>query len=98
MICMKATTSVENNAGNTSVGSQSAPETPSQIENGILTSDARAFLLKLAARFEPRRRELLARRRTVQQEIDNGKFPDFLPETAEIRQRDWKVAAIPKDL
>ncbi len=95
---MKATTFVENNGGNTTVGSQSAPETPSQIENGILTSDARAFLLKLAAQFEPRRQELLARRRTVQQEIDNGKFPDFPPETAEIRQRDWKVAAIPKDL
>jgi malate synthase len=95
---MKATTFAQTNAGNTTVGSESAPETPSQIEKGILTADARAFLLKLAAQFEPRREELLARRRTVQQEIDKGKFPDFLPETAEIRQRDWKVAAIPKDL
>jgi malate synthase len=34
----------------------------------------------------------------VQREIDNGKFPDFLPETAEIRESDWKVAPIPKDL
>ena len=84
------TTFVENN----SVEGQ----TPSQTETTILTSDARAFLLKLAARFEPRRQELLARRRTVQQEIDHGKFPDFLPETAGIRQGDWKVAAIPKDL
>jgi malate synthase len=98
MISMKATTFVENNAGNAAAGSQASPETPSPIENGLLTSDARAFLLKLAARFEPRRQELLARRRAVQQEIDNGKCPDFLPETAEIRQRDWKVAAIPKDL
>src|ERR1035437_5948895 len=73
-------------------------QTPTQTETGILTSDARAFLLKLAARFESRRQELLARRRTVQQEIDHGKFPDFLPETAGIRQGDWKVAAIPKDL
>jgi malate synthase len=71
---------------------------PTQAETGILTPEARTFLLKLAARFEPRRQELLARRRTVQQEIDNGKFPDFLPETAKIRQGDWKVAAIPKDL
>src|SRR5271163_4073482 len=72
--------------------------TQTQIEAGILTADARAFLLKLAARFEPRRQELLARRQTVQQEIDHGKLPDFLPETAEIRRREWKVAPIPKDL
>ena len=70
----------------------------SQTQAGILTSGAQAFLSKLAARFEPRRQELLARRRTVQQEIDHGKFPDFLPETAEIRQSEWKVAPIPKDL
>jgi malate synthase len=77
-----------------------AADSPTQtaIEAGILTADARAFLLKLAARFEPRRRELLARRQTVQQEIDHGKLPDFLPETAEIRRREWKVAPIPKDL
>ena len=73
-------------------------QTPTQSETGILTPEAQAFLLKLAARFEPRRQELLARRRAVQQEIDNGEFPGFLPETAGIRQSDWKVAPIPKDL
>src|ERR1700736_6213082 len=73
-------------------------QTPSQMETGILTPEARAFLLKLGAAFEPRRRELLARRRTVQQDIDNGKLPDFLPETAGIRQSDWKVAPAPPDL
>src|ERR1700704_2289031 len=70
----------------------------SQLETGVLTSEAQAFLSKLAARLEPRRQELLARRRTVQQDIDNGKLPDFLPETAGIRQSDWKVAPIPRDL
>src|SRR6202140_5946589 len=70
----------------------------SQMEAGILTSEAQVFLSKLAAAFEPRGQELLARRRTVQQDIDNGKLPDFLPETAGIRQSDWKVAPIPKDL
>jgi malate synthase len=73
-------------------------QTQTQIEASMLTPDARAFLSKLAARFEPRRQELLARRQTVQSEIDHGKLPDFLPETAEIRQREWKVAPIPKDL
>jgi malate synthase len=73
-------------------------QTFAQIEASVLTPEAQAFLLKLAARFENRRQELLARRRTVQQEIDHGKFPDFLPETEGIRQSDWKVAPIPKDL
>jgi malate synthase len=70
----------------------------SEIEAGILTPNARAFLLKLASRFEPRRQELLARRQAVQRDIDKGKFPDFLPETAEIRKKEWKVAPIPEDL
>ncbi len=72
--------------------------TQTQFETSILTPEARAFLSKLAVRFEPRRQELLARRQAMQQEIDHGRFPDFLPETARIRQSEWKVAPIPKDL
>jgi len=87
---MNAMTILPNDAADT--------QTQTQIEAGVLTADARAFLLKLAARFEPRRQELLARRQTVQREIDHGKLPDFLPETAEIRQSEWEVAPIPKDL
>jgi malate synthase len=68
------------------------------VQSEILTPDAQAFLSKLAGRFEARRQELLARRRTIQQEINKGKFPDFLPETAEIRRSDWKAAPTPKDL
>ena len=64
----------------------------------VLTSDATAFLRNLAGRFEPRRRELLARRTARQQEIDRGRMPDFLPETEAIRTADWKVAPIPGDL
>ena len=33
-----------------------------------------------------------------QQEIDAGQLPDFLPETAHIREGDWTVAPIPNDL
>ena len=87
---MNAMTSLPNDAIET--------QNLTDLEHSILTPEARAFLLKLAARFEPRRQELLARRRTVQQEIDHGKSPHFLPETAAIRQGDWKVAPIPKDL
>ena len=67
-------------------------------ETEILTPDATAFLFELAERFEPQRQKLLARRRLVQQEIEAGKMPDFLPETASIREGNWRVAPIPKDL
>jgi len=72
--------------------------TQSSAQTEILTPKATAFLLKLADAFEFRRQELLARRRRVQQEIVSGKMPDFLPETAAIREADWQVAPIPKDL
>ena len=70
----------------------------SEVQTSVLTAEAQAFLAELAGKFETRRQELLARRRKVQREIDNGKFPDFLPETAEIRRSAWSVAPIPKDL
>src|SRR5580658_4762040 len=97
MICAMNPTILENKSAANPTLSAANP-TLNEIEKAILTPEARAFLLKLAGRFEPRRQELLARRRTVQQEINDGKFPDFLAETAEIRQSDWKVAPIPKDL
>lgn len=67
-------------------------------ETAILTPEATAFLLKLAFRFESRRHDLLARRRVVQQGLDSGKLPDFLPDTKHIRDSEWKVAPIPNDL
>ena len=70
----------------------------SEIEIQIPDSKAQAFLTKLARHFEGRRQELLALRRERQQRIDAGQFPDFLPETAEIRAAEWKVAPIPPDL
>lgn len=64
----------------------------------ILTPKALAFVSKLEAAFGQRRRDLLQRREERQAEIDAGKFPDFLPETAVIRSSDWTVAPIPEDL
>jgi malate synthase len=69
-----------------------------EVESQILTPQAQAFLAKLARTFEPRRQELLARRRVRQQQIDAGHLPDFLPETADIREQEWTVAPIPPDL
>ncbi len=86
IVMMNADTLVEKQA-------QSSP-----AQTAILTPEASAFLTKLGTKFESRRQELLARRRTIQKKIDEGWRPDFLPETAEVRKSDWKVAPIPKDL
>ena len=73
-----------------------APVSAAQAE--ILTPEARRFVAALASTFEGRRQELLARRKVRQTEIDAGRFPDFLPETAHIRQSEWTAAPIPRDL
>src|ERR1700741_1535667 len=64
----------------------------------ILTPDALRFVARLQREFNGRRIELLERRERRQAEINQGKKPDFLPETAHIRESNWQVAPIPKDL
>src|SRR3954468_23185758 len=64
----------------------------------ILSPDACAFIAELFAKFGPRREALLAKRVERQREIDAGKLPDFLPETASIRSSDWRVPPPPADL
>ncbi len=64
----------------------------------ILMPDAMALVAKLHRAFNGRREELLASRQVRQQEIDSGKFPDFLAETTHIRESDWTVSPIPSDL
>ncbi len=73
-----------------------APRPPEY--DAILTPAALAFVAKLHRALEARRRELLARRTRVQAELDAGRLPDFLPETKDVREGDWKVAPIPPDL
>src|SRR5882672_8402922 len=64
----------------------------------ILTPQALDFIAKLHREFEPRRQELLARRAARQREFDAGRLPDFLPETRQVRENEWQIAAQPKDL
>jgi malate synthase len=64
----------------------------------IVTPEARAFLELLARHFGPRRKALLGRRQEVQRAIRDGKLPDFLEGTKEIRERSWTVAPAPADL
>jgi malate synthase len=64
----------------------------------ILSTKALDFLQQLHERFNGRRLQLLERRRVRQREIEEGKLPDFLPETRAIREADWKVSPLPPDL
>ena len=50
------------------------------------------------ARFGPRRRELLDARHERAQRLLDGELPDFLPETRDIREGDWRVAPVPAEL
>src|SRR5690349_13211891 len=64
----------------------------------ILSPPALDFLVSLARHFEPERRRLLERRVARQHQLDGGRLPDFLPETRDIREREWTVAPIRPDL
>lgn len=67
-------------------------------EQQVLTAEAVEFLTELVTRFTPQRNKLLAARIHQQQEIDNGKLPGFISETASIRRGEWKIRGIPEDL
>lgn len=64
----------------------------------ILTEEAQEFLKGLHIKFNDRRKELLVKRVERQAALDEGQMPDFLPETKHIREGDWQVAPLPKDL
>jgi malate synthase len=72
--------------------------TPGPRYDEILSAEALAFVADLHRHFNARRLELLARRGERQKAFDAGAKPDFLAETAAIRDGDWKVAEIPADL
>lgn len=61
----------------------------------ILTPAALAFLRELHIHFNARRLALLAARDERQKRLDAGELPDFLPETKQIREADWTIAALP---
>ncbi len=64
----------------------------------ILTPEALSLVAKLHRRFESRRQELLAKRVDRVARLDAGERPDFLAETKSIRDGDWTIAPLPKDL
>ena len=64
----------------------------------ILTPEALGFLAELQTEFVARRNELLEARRRRRAEVARTHRLDFLEETREIREADWRVAPAPEDL
>ena len=76
-----------------SIRGKSAPE-----QERILSAAAVEFLAHLERSFGAERRRLLAARAERQQRLDAGEKPEFPAETRTIRDADWTVAPLPKDL
>src|SRR5918996_5071544 len=70
---------------------------PEEFED-ILTPEAVEFVAKLSREVHGQVEEILQRRAERQERIDAGEMPDFLPETKDIREGDWRVAPVPDDL
>src|ERR1700686_4714002 len=64
----------------------------------VLTPQAVAFVVGLERKFGGERKRLLAEREAVQAKLDQGWKPDFPKETRSIRDGEWTVAPLPKDL
>jgi malate synthase len=75
-----------------------AVEVIAPADQEVLTCEALDFVARLQRELNPRRLELLERRRERQAELDQGALPGFLPETKGIREGGWKVAPAPADL
>ena len=69
-----------------------------QEQQQILNPAAVALLTELVEKFAPQVDELLNQRVKKQARMDAGELPDFLPETAHIREGDWKIQGIPAKL
>ncbi len=67
-------------------------------DSEILTPAAVAFIVALHEKFESTRQGLLQHRVEVQNRIDGGWRPDFLPETKSVRDGAWRVSPAPADL
>jgi malate synthase len=65
---------------------------------GVLTPEALELVALLEREFAGRRQGLLAARGERQERIAGGELPDFLEETRGVREGDWRVAPVPRDL
>lgn len=73
---------------------------PSRVAGAddVLSADALHFVMELHERFDGRRRSLLEKRLARQKQFDAGELPDFREDTRDIRESDWTVSPVPRDL
>ncbi len=72
--------------------------TPDVLTRDVLTAEAVAFLTDLQRAFGARRQELLTRRAERLGRLAAGELPDFLPDTAHVRDADWRIAPFPAEI
>jgi malate synthase len=68
------------------------------VADDVLSREAVAFVELLHRELNPRRLELLERRKERQLELDAGVLPAFREDTRDVRDADWRVAPAPADL
>ncbi len=64
----------------------------------VLTPEASEFLHLLQREFGGEREEVLAARHERVKRLRDGELPDFLDETRDVREGDWRVQPAPPDL
>ena len=64
----------------------------------VLTPQASEFLVLLQREFGDEREELLAERQARAARLRAGELPDFLDDTASVREAGWRVPPAPADL
>jgi malate synthase len=84
---------------NPKIHSEAIPMGPFLPESEkILSPEALAFLAMLTRGFRSGLESLLAEREARQLRFDGGERPRFLPETESLRQSEWTLAPLPRDL
>src|SRR5689334_17338822 len=66
--------------------------------SGILTDDALKFVANISRKFYADREKILQMRLERQEQFDRGMRPGSDPETENIRNSEWRTAAVPRDL
>ena len=64
----------------------------------VFTPEATDFIANLVREFRDERNELLDARKVRQADFESGSRPNFLEETEEVREGDWKVSSPPEEI
>ena len=64
----------------------------------VFTPEATGFIANLVREFRDERNELLDARKVRQADFESGSRPNFLEETEEVREGDWKVSSPPSEI